>query len=251
VGETPVPRLDARMQNTEHGAHNTKPELGVATMFDEVAPWYDAMNERMSLGLHRVWRRRTARSLPAGRVLDLATGTADLAIALARQGCTVVGVDLSAGMVVLGQRKVARAGLSRSIALLQGDALALPFPSGTFDAASNAFLLRNLAAMRPALAEMARVVRPGGQLACLEIAYPAFPPWRALFRLYFDRIVPLLGRLLTRVAPAYRYLPESLARFPPPAEVVAALEETGWTAGRPRRLFPGAVVLYTAVRAAV
>jgi demethylmenaquinone methyltransferase/2-methoxy-6-polyprenyl-1,4-benzoquinol methylase len=218
-------------------------------MFDDVAPWYDAMNERMSLGLHRVWRRRTARALPAGRrVLDLATGTADLAIALARRGHAVVGVDLSAGMLAVGRGKVEQAGLSGFITLLQGDVLALPFPDGSFDATSNAFLLRNLPALRPALAEMARVVRPGGQLACLEIAYPAFPPWRALFRLYFDRIVPLLGRWLTRVAPAYRYLPESLARFPPPAEVVAALENTGWTAGRPRRLFPGAVMLYTAVR---
>lgn len=222
----------------------------VTAMFDEVAPWYDAMNERMSLGLHRVWRRHTAQSIPAGRrVLDLATGTADLAIALARRGNTVVGVDLSTGMLALGRRKVQRAGLTGSIALLQSDVLALPFAAGSFDAASNAFLLRNLPALRPALAEMARVVRPGGQLACLELAYPAFPPWRALFRLYFDRIVPLLGRVLTRVAPAYRYLPESLARFPPPAEVVAALQATGWAAGRPRRLFPGAVVLYTATRA--
>jgi demethylmenaquinone methyltransferase/2-methoxy-6-polyprenyl-1,4-benzoquinol methylase len=207
------------------------------------------MNARMSLGLDRIWRRRTGQALPAGRrVLDLATGTADLAIALARRGHTVVGIDLSAGMLALGQGKVARAGLADLIALVQGDVLALPFPKGSFNAASNAFLLRNLPDLRLALAEMARVIRPGGQLVCLEIAYPAFPPWRALFRLYFDRLVPLLGRWLTRVAPAYRYLPESLARFPPPAEVVAALEATGWAAGRPRRLFPGAVVLYTAVR---
>jgi demethylmenaquinone methyltransferase/2-methoxy-6-polyprenyl-1,4-benzoquinol methylase len=223
----------------------------VATMFDQVAPWYDAMNERMSLGLHRVWRRRTAAALPAGgRVLDLATGTADLAIALARRGCTVVGVDLSAGMLALGRRKVGQAGLAQAITLLQGDVLALALPAGSFDAASNAFLLRNLADMRPALAEMARVVRPGGRLACLEIAYPQFAPWRALFRLYFDHIVPWLGRRLTGAGPAYRYLPASLERFPPPAEVLAALADTGWAAGRPCRLFPGTVVLYTAVRAA-
>jgi len=221
----------------------------ITAMFDEVAPWYDAMNARMSLGLHRIWRWRTGQALPAGRrVLDLATGTADLAIALARRGQSVVGIDLSAGMLARGQDKVRQAGLDGSVTLLQGDVLALPFLDGSFDAAGNAFLLRNLPDLRPALAEMARVVRPGGQLVCLEIAYPAFPPWRALFRLYFDRFVPLLGCWLTRVAPAYRYLPESLARFPPPAEVVAALEATGWTPGRPRRLFPGAVMLYTAVR---
>jgi demethylmenaquinone methyltransferase/2-methoxy-6-polyprenyl-1,4-benzoquinol methylase len=223
--------------------------MSVAAMFDQVAPWYDAMNERMSLGLHRTWRRRTAQALPAGRrVLDLATGTADLAIALARRGNTVVGIDLSAAMLALARHKVKQAGLEAAITIVQGDALALPFADGTFDTAANAFLLRNLAALRPALAEMARVVRPGGQLACLEIAYPHFTPWRALFRLYFDHLVPWLGRRLTRVAPAYRYLPASLARFPPPAEVLAALQAAGWLAGPPRRLFPGTVILYTAVR---
>jgi demethylmenaquinone methyltransferase/2-methoxy-6-polyprenyl-1,4-benzoquinol methylase len=152
-------------------------------------------------------------------------------------------------MLELGRRKVRQAGLEAAVTLLRGDVLALPFADGTFDTAANAFLLRNLPALRPALAEMARVVRPGGQLACLEIAYPRFAPWRALFRLYFDHLVPWLGQRLTRAAPAYRYLPESLARFPPPAEVLAALQEAGWLAGRPRRLFPGTVVLYTAVRA--
>ncbi len=224
--------------------------MKIAAMFDQVAPWYDAMNTRMSLGLHRLWRRRTARALPAGRrVLDLATGTADLAIALARRGQAVVGIDASAGMLALGRRKVERAGLAAMVSLVQGDVMALPLPAGSADAVGNAFLLRNLPDLRSALAEMARVVRPGGHLACLEIAYPRFPPWRALFRLYFDRIVPLLGRWLTRAGPAYRYLPASLERFPPPAEVVAALEASGWSAGRPRRLFPGTVVLYTAVRA--
>jgi len=222
----------------------------VAALFDQVAPWYDAMNERMSLGLHRTWRRRTAQALPTGGcVLDVATGTADLAIALARQGNSVVGIDLSAAMVALARHKVRRAGLEPAISIVQGDALDLPFPDGTFDMAANAFLLRNLAALRPALAEMARVVRPGGQLACLEIAYPHFAPWRALFRLYFDHLVPWLGRQLTQAAPAYRYLPTSLARFPPPAEVLAALQTAGWLASPPRRLFPGTVILYTAVRA--
>jgi demethylmenaquinone methyltransferase/2-methoxy-6-polyprenyl-1,4-benzoquinol methylase len=218
-------------------------------LFDGVAPWYDTMNRRMSLGLDRYWRRRALRDLSGRRVADVATGTADLALAATRRGVQqVFGLDFSAGMLDLGRKKVARAGLEGRILLLRGDALALPFPAERFDAVLNAFLLRNLPALEPALAEMARVVRPGGRLICLEVAYPRFPPWRVLFQLYFDRVVPLLGRWLTRVAPAYRYLPQSLARFPPPQEVLAALGAAGWREGRARPLFPGTVRLYTAVR---
>ncbi len=223
----------------------------VTTMFDQVAPWYDAMNSRMSLGLHRYWRWKTVRmGLPAnGRVLDVAVGTADLAVAAARRGSgSVTGIDVSAGMLALGQVKVARMGLGEKVLLVRGDALELPFATGTFDAAVNAFLLRNLSDMRRAFAEMARVVRPGGRLLSLEIAYPAFRPWRALFRLYFDRFVPFLGRRLTRVAPAYRYLPESLAHFPPPEQVLAVLEETGWKNHQVKRLFPGTAVVYGATK---
>ena len=223
----------------------------VRDLFDDVAPWYDAMNRRMSLGLDLYWRRRAVGLVPRAnhRVLDLATGTGDLAIAAARQGLErVVGVDPSAGMLALGRGKVARAGLDGQVLLLRGDALALPFPEGAFDAVVNAFVLRNLSDLAGAFAEMARVARPGGRLICLEIAYPRFPPWGALFRLYFERIVPLLGRWLTRVAPAYRYLPESLARFPPPQVVRACLWEAGWREVGVHRLFPGTAVLYTARR---
>lgn len=223
-------------------------------LFDAVAPWYDAMNRRMSLGLDRYWRWRAVRMLKAaGRaVLDVATGTADLALAAARNGVRpVAGLDVSPGMLAVGRNKVIRAGLGEQVLLLQGDALRLPFRAGSFDAVMNAFLLRNLPGLEPAFAEMARVVRPGGRLVCLEIAYPRFPPWRAIFRLYFDRLVPLLGRWLTRVAPAYRYLPESLARFPPPEVVLRRLSAAGWDQVRAQPLFPGTVRLYSGVRSGV
>lgn len=222
------------------------------SMFDTVAPWYDPMNRRMSLGLDLYWRRRAVGCLstnPAGQILDVATGTADLALAAARRdGGQIVGVDLSLAMLKQGRAKVQRANLNGRVHLLPGDALALPFPEGTFDAVVNAFLLRNLPDRTAAFAEMARVVRPGGKIVCLEIAYPHFPPWRALFRLYFDRFIPLLGRWLTRAAPAYRYLPHSLARFPPPEEVLAALVESGWEGATARPLFPGTATLYVASR---
>ncbi len=223
-------------------------------LFDRIVPWYDAMNRTMSLGLDLYWRRRAASLLPVGngrRILDLATGTADLAIAAGRRGAgLVVGLDRSTAMLVRAHTKVRQAGLSTHVLLLRADAMGMPFPPATFDLVMSAFLLRNLPHLPTALAEMARVTRPGGHLLALEIAYPRFPPWRALFCLYFERIVPLLGRLLTRAAPAYRYLPASLARFPAPERVLRSLEENGW--GRPavRFLFPGAAALYTATRTA-
>ncbi len=224
----------------------------LGAFFDGVAPWYDTMNRRMSVGLDRRWRQRAARRLTqqtVRRVLDVGIGTGDLAIAVARQNVTgVVGIDLSAGMLSLGRDKVIRAGLGQRICFLQGDALQMPFQGETFDAVVSAFVLRNLADLGTALAEMARVVRPGGQLISLEITYPSFRPWRALFQLYFNRLVPLLGRCWTRVAPAYRYLPDSLARFPPPREVLAELAMAGWSNVRAQPLFPGTVMLYTAVR---
>jgi demethylmenaquinone methyltransferase/2-methoxy-6-polyprenyl-1,4-benzoquinol methylase len=228
------------------------PSKPIRTLFDGVAPWYDAMNRRMSLGLDLYWRRRAVELLPPNRArplrfLDLATGTADLALAAARRkGVSVVGVDFSREMLRIAIDKIGQAGLTKKITLLQGDAFALPFPDRTFDIVGNAFLLRNLPDRPAAFAEMARVTKPGGALICLEIAYPSFPPWRALFKCYFERLVPLLGRWLTRVAPAYRYLPQSLAQFPSPAEVLATLEKSGWVETEAHTFFPGTVRLYMA-----
>jgi demethylmenaquinone methyltransferase/2-methoxy-6-polyprenyl-1,4-benzoquinol methylase len=221
-------------------------------MFDGIAPWYDPMNRRISLGLDLYWRWRTIRILqrdPYTRLLDVGAGTADLSIAVARQGPVhPVGVDFSRGMLELGQTKVAQAGLAQQVALVQGNAQQLPFPANSFDVVINGFLLRNLTDMKAAFAEMARVVRPGGRLLCLELTYPRFAPWRLITRFHSERIIPLLGRWLTRAAPAYRYLPASIARFPPPDKVLCRMEEQGWTPARPRYLFPGTVILYTATR---
>jgi demethylmenaquinone methyltransferase/2-methoxy-6-polyprenyl-1,4-benzoquinol methylase len=209
----------------------------------------------MSLGLDLYWRRRAVERLPQNRtgtvrVLDIATGTADLALAAARRaGVSVVGIDFSREMLLIAVDKIGRAGLTEKITLLQGDAFCLPFPDNSFDVVTNAFLLRNLPDRPAAFAEMARVTKPGGDLISLEIAYPRFPPWRALFKFYFDRFVPLLGRWLTQVAPAYHYLPESLARFPLPAEVLATLKKQGWAEPESHAFFPGTVRLYTAKQA--
>jgi demethylmenaquinone methyltransferase / 2-methoxy-6-polyprenyl-1,4-benzoquinol methylase len=221
---------------------------GSGAMFDGIARRYDLLNRVMSLGLDRGWRRRTARALalaPGDRVLDLATGTADLAIAVARRWpqTAVVGVDPSAAMLARGAAKVARAGLADRVQLERGDALALSFADRSFAAVTIAFGLRNLPDRRRALAEMARVTRPGGRVAVLELSEPRRGLLAAPARLYIHRIVPLLGALLSGAA-AYRYLQESIAAFPPPEEVVDMLRAAGLEAAPPRRLGFGACQLF-------
>lgn len=221
-------------------------------MFDGIAPCYDPMNRRISLGLDRYWRWRAIRLLAADSqapVLDLGSGTADLAIAAGRRGINrTVALDFSAPMLARGKEKIERAGLEGRIWLLRGDVRTLPFADGAFEAIINSFLLRNLTDMEAALAEMARVVRPGGQLICLELAYPHLALWGPLIRFYSARIIPLLGRWLARSEPAYRYLPASIARFPLPEEVLARLRAYGWRPQAARRLFPGTAILYIATR---
>jgi demethylmenaquinone methyltransferase / 2-methoxy-6-polyprenyl-1,4-benzoquinol methylase len=192
-------------------------------MFDRIAGVYDAMNSVMTAGLHHRWRERAAelaRVGPGTRALDVATGTGDLAIALARRGGEVVGSDFSEGMLERARAK------SADVRWEQANALALPYPDDVFDAATVGFGARNFSDLRQGLAEMARVVRPGGRVVILEITTPTKPPLSTFFSLWFDRIVPLLGRL-TGENQAYSYLPSSVKRFPGPRELGAVMYELG------------------------
>jgi len=197
-------------------------------MFDRIAGPYDAMNSVMTAGLHHRWRERAvdlARIGPGARALDVATGTGDLAIELARRvapGGEVIGSDFSAGM--LDRARAKASGIRWEL----GNALALPYPDGEFDAATVGFGARNFSDLRQGLSEMARVVRPGGRVVVLEITTPQAPPLSTFFSLWFDRIVPLAGRLAGD-AEAYRYLPSSVKRFPGPAELGATLAGVGLT----------------------
>ena len=192
-------------------------------MFDRIAGVYDAMNSVMTAGLHHRWRERAtdlARVGPGQRALDVATGTGDLAIALARRGADVVGSDFSEGMLERARTK------SDAVRWEQANALALPYPEDVFDAATVGFGARNFSDLRQGLSEMARVVRPGGRVVVLEITTPTRPPLSTFFSLWFDRIVPLLGRL-TGENQAYSYLPSSVKRFPGPRELGAVMYDVG------------------------
>ena len=199
-------------------------------MFDRIAGVYDAMNSVMTAGLHHRWRERAAdlaRLAPGARALDIATGTGDLALALARrvgdQG-EVVACDFSERMLALGRRKAAAAGAR--VRFEWANALELPHPDSSFDAATVGFGARNFADLGRGVAEMARTVRPGGRVVVLEITVPNRPPLSWFFRLWFDRLVPALGRAAGD-ADAYSYLPSSVRRFPSPEGLAAALTRAG------------------------
>jgi demethylmenaquinone methyltransferase/2-methoxy-6-polyprenyl-1,4-benzoquinol methylase len=208
-------------------APGTLAEPQVRAMFDRIAGVYDAMNRVMTAGLDAAWRRRAADLAgvgPGDRVLDVATGTGELAVELARRvrpGGEVVGTDFSEGM--LGR---ARAKAQDGVRFAWGNALDLPFPDASFAAATVGFGARNFADLERGLAEMARVVRPGGRVVVLEITTPTKPPLSAFFSLWFDRVVPLLGRL-TGERVAYGYLPSSVRRFPDPERLAALLHAVG------------------------
>jgi demethylmenaquinone methyltransferase/2-methoxy-6-polyprenyl-1,4-benzoquinol methylase len=219
-------------------------------MFTRIAGRYDTMNSVMTGGRHHAWRRLTARAVdgaPAGPVLDLATGTADLALAVRARDPrrTVIGADFAEAMLVAAQRKL-RARGEHGVALLAADALALPFPNATFACVTSAFLLRNLEDLAGGLGEMRRVTRPGGRVISLDITSPSVPGWDAVFNLYFRRVVPAVGALVARDRQAYTYLPASVARFPAPAELARIMERAGLRDVRYRRLGLGTIALHVA-----
>ena len=206
------------------GARSGTLEEGqVRAMFDRIAGPYDLMNSVMTAGLHHRWRERAAdlaRVGPGSRALDVATGTGDLAIELASRGASVVGSDFSEGMLDVARRK------SPGLTWEQGNALALPYEDGAFDAATVGFGARNFSDLAQGLREMARVVKPGGRVVVLEITTPQKPPLSTFFSLWFDRIVPLLGKLADEPE-AYTYLPSSVKRFPAPQALGAELAAAG------------------------
>ena len=225
----------------------------VQRMFSRIARRYDLMNRLMTVGRDRSWRRNTVAQAvvpPGGRVLDVATGTGDLALEVLRQrpDARVVGIDFSPEMLILAQHKAA--GLQADVCLVAGDALRLPFAGGEFDNVVTGFALRNVTDIPSAFTEMARVTQAGGRAACLEIAKPRSPFFRRLFAFYFYRMVPLLGGWVTGQRPAYTYLPHSLTAFLTPDEIVTVMGDAGWRGARYRRLMLGAVAVHTGTKPA-
>jgi demethylmenaquinone methyltransferase/2-methoxy-6-polyprenyl-1,4-benzoquinol methylase len=212
-------------------APGTLPEPQVQAMFDRIAGGYDRLNSVMTAGLHHRWRARAVELTevgPGARVLDVATGTGDLALALLdRVGAsgTVVGLDFAPVMLGLAQAKDP----TGQVEWLEGNALDLEFADGAFDAATVGFGARNFSDLDRGLAEMARVVKPGGRVVVLEITTPQRPPLSTFFSVWFDRIVPIMGRLVGDPSGAYSYLPSSVRRFPGPEALAARLVSAGLT----------------------
>jgi demethylmenaquinone methyltransferase/2-methoxy-6-polyprenyl-1,4-benzoquinol methylase len=215
----------------------------VRTMFDRIAPVYDAMNRAMTLGLDRKWRRLTAETVvrPGDRVLDACCGTGDLALADARAGGRVTGVDFSEEMLARAERK------APEFDWVQADAAALPFPDASFDSVTIGFGIRNLTDLEAGFHELARVLVPGGRLGCLEITRPR-GVLRPFFRVWFDGLVPVAGKVLPGGA-AYSYLPASVRRFPGPEDLAAAMERAGFAGIGWRLLGGGIVALHVGRRA--
>lgn len=221
----------------------------VERMFDNISPKYDLLNRLLSMGIDQGWRRKVVRAIaqePVDRLLDVATGTADLAIMATRAATHVTGADISAGMLAQGKVKVEKAGLANRIELVQADAADMPFPDGSFDAATVAFGARNFQDLQLGILGMARVLRPGGRLFVLEFSRPQHAPFKQLFHFYFHRILPLIGRLVSKDHAAYTYLPESVDAFPQGAAFEDVLRSCGLQEVRSRRLTFGVATLYSA-----
>ena len=218
----------------------------VAAMFDDVAPRYDLTNTVLSGGLDRRWRRRARQCLelpPGQRVLDLAAGTGVSTAELRRSGAYAVACDFSLGMLRAGRSRARRA-----VPFVAGDGMHLPFGDGSFDAATISFGLRNVADVPTVLAELARVVRPGGRLVVCEFSRPTFAPFRVVYRAYLTRLLPWVADRISSDGPAYAYLAESIRAWPAQAELARMIAAAGWSGVRFRNLTGGVVALHVAER---
>jgi len=205
----------------------------VRVMFNDIAPTYDRLNHILSLDIDRLWRKRVlriVRKLGAKHIMDMATGTGDLAIALAKKidGATIYGADFSSEMLAVAKQKIEQLGLAERISLTECNAENIPLADEAVDAATVAFGVRNFEHQREALAEIKRTIRRGGHLVVLEFSNPRFAIVRWCYRLYSHHILPAIGRLVSKHATAYTYLPESIDQFASPEVFTALLREVGF-----------------------
>jgi demethylmenaquinone methyltransferase/2-methoxy-6-polyprenyl-1,4-benzoquinol methylase len=226
----------------------------VRTMFNRIAFRYDLLNRLLSFGIDRYWRKKTVAQVTARHpksVLDVATGTGDLALGLARAipTATVTGVDLSADMLAIGRRKIEKKGLTNVAALIEGDGEHLPFATGAFEAVTTGFGIRNFENIPAGLAEMYRVLQPGGSVHILEFSMPRETLFGALYHFYFRRMLPFIGGLLTGEYKAYRYLQRSVEDFPSGDRFAALMQQAGFTALTQTPLTRGLTILYCGKKA--
>ena len=225
----------------------------VREMFDNIAPKYDLLNHTLSMSIDRVWRRRVVgevRRAKPGRILDVATGTGDLAIAMARRirDVQVLGVDLSEQMLAVARRKIEARGLDGRIVLDRGDAERLAVADASVDVATVAFGVRNFGDLGAGLRELARTIKPGGKVVILEFSRPRNRVFRALYEFYSYKILPRIGGLVSRDKRAYEYLPASVGEFPAPEEFMAMMARAGFRDCRARSQSFGIAQIYIGER---
>jgi demethylmenaquinone methyltransferase/2-methoxy-6-polyprenyl-1,4-benzoquinol methylase len=224
----------------------------VRTMFNEIAGSYDFLNHFLSFGIDKLWRRRLVKELLKSKpshVLDLATGTADLAIALHRMGgIRITGADISEKMMEEGRKKIAREGMADAIELVYGDAGNLEFADGSFDAVMIAFGVRNFEDLEKGLSEMKRVIRTGGNVLILEFSHPESFPVKQFYSVYSRYIIPVMGRMISSHPSAYRYLPETVAKFPSGKAFLGVMISSGLENCSQISLSGGIASIYTGVR---
>lgn len=233
-------------------ASNLSKKAQVAEMFDNIAGRYDFLNHFLSAGTDKGWRRKAIAEVikdkPA-RVLDVATGTGDMAIAtLAAHPCTITGVDISEGMLDVGRKKIVAKGLEAAITLQTGDSEQLPFADNSFDAVMCAYGVRNFEHLEAGLADMCRVLRAGGKVVILEFSHPGKFPVKQAYNFYFRYILPTLGKWLSNNSRAYSYLHESVMAFPEGASFCNILEKCGFKEAKATALTFGVTTIYTAIK---
>jgi demethylmenaquinone methyltransferase / 2-methoxy-6-polyprenyl-1,4-benzoquinol methylase len=240
------------MENQPANLNNSK-NAAVESMFDSIAWRYDFLNHFLSFNFDRLWRRRAIKIISkyykSPNILDVATGTADLAIAAMKLNPSKIsGIDISHKMLEIGREKVDKKGLAGKIDLIHGDSEQIPFDDNVFDVAMVAFGVRNFSDPLKGLSEMNRVIRDGGMIMVLEFSKPAGFPFKTFYNFYFRNILPLFGRLFSRDKAAYRYLPDSVMKFPDNEEFLKLLIQAKYSDTHQIKLTGGVASIYTGIK---
>ncbi|MFB0841864.1 demethylmenaquinone methyltransferase [Paenibacillus oleatilyticus] len=228
-------------------------EQFVHSVFESIAPKYDLMNDILSFRRHKAWRNFTMKKMdvkPGATAIDLCCGTGDWTISLAKASGSgnIVGLDFSQNMLDVGEEKVKRLGMDKQIKLVQGNAMALPFDDNSFDYATIGFALRNVPDLVKVIEEMQRVVKPGGMVVSLELSKPTWKPFKAIYFFYFQKVLPLLGKLIVKRYEQYKWLPESLKNFPDHKELADIFRKTGLTRVEAYPLTGGIAALHIGIK---
>lgn len=231
----------------------TKKERFVHSVFENIAPKYDLMNDLLSFRRHKAWRKFTMRHMnvkPGSTALDVCCGTCDWTVSLAEASGTgkTVGLDFSRNMLDFGEQKIAKLGLSKQISLIHGNAMQLPFEDNSFDYATIGFALRNVPDLEKVLQEMERVVKPGGLVVSLELSKPTWQPFKSVYYFYFQRVLPLIGKLVAKRYEQYKWLPESLVHFPDHKQLADIFRRIGLEEVRAYPLTGGVAALHIGVK---